>query len=217
MVLVQEKSKDFPAPPPTNVKEWRFGIPDQEFYQRTPEKGLITKMEVRVISLSKMNIHPESVVWDIGAGSGSVSIESALLAPQGKVIAMEKNSDDVALIRKNIEKFKTPHVDVIHGTAPDCLSLDLPSPNAVFIGGTAGNMFEILNICSGRLKSGGRIVINLITIENLAEAWSSLKKLQLKSDATVLQVSRSQPILEMNRFAALNPIFILTATKGENS
>lgn len=213
MILVKKVGEYTPKEPTASQKEWRFGISDLEFYQRTPEKGLITKSEVRVISLSKMNIRKDSVVWDIGAGSGSVSIESALLAPQGKVFAIEKNADDVILIQKNIEKFKTPNVQVVHGLAPECLSSITDHPDAVFIGGSAGNMFEILKVCAERLKPNGRVVVNVITVENLSEAWESLKKLGLKSEVTLLQVSRSQPILDMTRFSALNPIFVVTAKK----
>lgn len=213
MILVKKASEYIPTPTETGTKTWTFGIPDQEFHQRTPEKGLITKSELRVVSLSKMKIRKDSVVWDIGAGSGSVSVESALLAPEGKVFAVEKNADDGGLIQKNIEKFKTQNVTVIHGLAPEALVSIPDDPDAVFIGGTAGNMNEILRICAERLKPGGRIVINLITVENLAESWESLKKLGLKSEVVLFQVSRSQPILEMNRFAALNPVFVITAKK----
>jgi precorrin-6Y C5,15-methyltransferase (decarboxylating) len=201
----------------TKKKIWTLGISDLEFYQRTPEKGLITKSEVRVVSLSKMNIHKDSTVWDIGAGSGSVSIESALLAPQGKVFAIEKNAEDFNLIQKNIEKFKTSNVQAIHGLAPEALASISDNPDAVFVGGSAGSMFEILKVCSDRLKAGGRIVVNVITMENFSEAWESFKKLGMQAEVTLLQTSRSQPILDMTRLSALNPIFIINAKKGNPS
>lgn len=212
-VMILVKNAVEYAPKESSLKEWTLGIPDMEFYQRTPEKGLITKSEVRVLSLSKLGIRKDSVVWDIGAGSGSVSIESSLLAPQGRIFAVEKNAEDYALIQKNIEKFKTLNVQAIHGLAPDALGSIAPDPYAVFIGGSAGNMFEILEICAKRLRPDGRIVVNVITVENLAEAWNAFKKLGMKSEVTLFQVSRSQPILDMTRFASLNPIFILTAKK----
>ena len=211
MILVK-KAAEY-TPKENSPKEWTFGIPDLEFFQRTPEKGLITKSEVRVISLSKMAVRKNSTVWDIGAGSGSVSIESAMLAKEGNVFAIEKNAEDHALIRKNIEKFKTSNVQAINGLAPDALKSIPLDPDAVFIGGSAGSMFEILKICSERLKADGRIVVNVITMENLAQAWESFKKLGLKTEVSLFQVSRSQPILDMTRFASLNPIFIITAKK----
>ncbi len=206
----EEKSQD-KSLSHISAKGWTIGIPDREFFQRFPEKGLITKQEVRVISLSKMNIYKESVVWDIGAGSGSVSIECALIAKEGKIYAVEKNLEDYGLIQKNISKFNTLNVSAIHGLAPEALNTIPDDPDAVFIGGSSGNMFEILEICSKRLKKSGRIIVNVITIENLLEAWEAFKKLGFKSEATLLQVSRSQPILDITRFAALNPIWVLTA------
>lgn len=213
MILIKNIKEHSFTPETSHPKNWTIGIPDGEFYQRTPEKGLITKQEVRVVSLSKMNIFKNSITWDIGAGSGSVSIESALLAPEGKVYSVEKNQEDCALIQKNVEKFKTPNIEVIHSLAPECLKEIPEDPNAVFIGGSSGNMFEILQICEKRLKENGRVIVNVITIENLAEAWGSLKKLGFKSEVTHLQVSRSQPILNLTRFSALNPIWIITAWK----
>lgn len=211
MILVRKAAEHAPAE--TAPKEWTLGIADLEFHQRTPEKGLITKSEIRVLSLSKMALRKDSVVWDIGAGSGSVSIESALLAPQGRVFAIEKNAEDFTLIQKNIDKFKTSNVQAIHGLAPAALESIPLDPDAVFIGGSAGSMFEILKLCAGRLKPGGRIVVNVITVENLAEAWDAFKKLGMKAEVSLFQVSRSQPILDMARFAALNPIYIITAKK----
>ena len=212
MILIKNKKESSFTPSISSIsKNWTIGIPDGEFYQRTPEKGLITKQEVRVVSLAKMCLSKNSVIWDIGAGSGSVSIESALLADQGKVYAIEKNQEDCSLIQKNIEKFKTLNVQVIHSLAPECLDVIPEDPDSVFIRGSSGNMFEILQICSKRLKKEGRVIVNVITIENLAEAWESLKKLGFKSEVTHLQVSRSQPILNLTRFAALNPIWIITA------
>lgn len=211
MILVK-RTPEFAPEPSAGEKEWTLGIPDLEFYQRTPEKGLITKCEVRVLSLSKMCLQKNSVVWDIGAGSGSVSIESALMAPEGKVYAVEKNEVDFQLIQKNIEKFGAANVIAIHGTAPECLSSIPDDPDAVFVGGSAGSMHDILRVCAERLKEGGRIVVNVVTLENLAAAWDSLRKLKMKAETILIQVSRSQPILNMTRLAALNPVYIISAS-----
>ena len=203
------------APPPSllGARKWLLGISDSEFNQRTPEKGLITKCEVRVLSLAKLKLEPASVVWDIGAGSGSVSIEAALLARQGKVYAIEKNAEDYRLILKNIEKFQTANMQAIHAMAPDCLKEIGDSPDAVFIGGSSSSMGEIIAVCAQRLQPKGRLVANVATIENLFDAWQAIKKLGWRSEATLVNVSRSQPILELTRFAALNPVYILSAEK----
>ena len=92
---------------------WTLGIPDEEFYQRRPERGLLTKSEVRVIALSKLRLRPDSVVWDIGGGAGSVTIEAALLAPKGAVYVVERNDEDCENIRENIKKFGTGNVTLL--------------------------------------------------------------------------------------------------------
>jgi precorrin-6B C5,15-methyltransferase / cobalt-precorrin-6B C5,C15-methyltransferase len=181
-------------------KDWTFGIPEEAFYQRQPLKGLITKTEVRVISLSKMRIRPGQIVWDIGAGSGSVSIETALLG--AKVWAIEKNKEDCDVIRKNVEKFGTKDVTVVHGLAPAALA-DLPEPDAVFVGGSGGEMAEIVRLSQGRLKAGGRLVLNVATLENLINL----------GDVTLVQISRSRPILDLTRFEAQNPVFVISWEK----
>ncbi len=193
------------------VREWSFGIPDDAFHQRQPLKGLITKNEVRVISLSKMQIHPGDIVWDIGAGSGSVSIEAALLG--AKVWAIEKNQGDCDIIRKNIVQFgileKKGKIQVIHGRAPEALA-DLPAPDAVFIGGSGGEISEIVQLCQTHLKKGGRLVINLATLENVAALQNILGQ---SSAVTLVQINRSRPILNLTRFEALNPVFVISWEK----
>jgi len=186
---------------------WSFGMPDHIFHQRRPLKGLITKSEVRVISLSKMQIRPGDIVWDIGAGSGSVSIEAALLG--AKVWAIEKNAAEIGIIQKNIRQFGVKKITVIHGFAPDVL-LDLPDPDAVFIGGSAGKMQEIIQSCRLRLKAKGRLVINVATLENLATINTQSETV---FETTLVQISRSRPILNLNRLEALNPVFVLSWEK----
>ena len=194
-VLVLAKKAEAPA---FQRRDWTIGIPEEAFYQRQPLKGLITKTEVRVLSLAKMRLRPSNVVWDIGAGSGSVSIEAALLG--AKVWAIEKNKEDCEIIRRNIEKFDVPQVAVVHGTAPAALA-ELPAPDAVFIGGSGGEMSELVRLCRERLLPGGRLVANVATLENLAQAPSH--------DVTLVQISRTRPILNLHRFEAINPVFIV--------
>ncbi len=211
MILIQAEGGKEGQKPDTR-KGYTFGIPEEEFVYRKPKMGLITKTEVRVISLSKMRLAPDSIVWDIGAGSGSVSIESALLATRGKVYAIEKNEEDVGLIRQNIEKFGTENVVLLHTTAPEGLAAIDP-PNAVFIGGSGSKMQSILEVAWGRLHPGGSLVANLATIENLSEAYGYFKNRGIPVDITLVQIGRSSPILELTRFEALNPVYILHARK----
>lgn len=194
-----------------HIPTWSFGIEDEEFFQRKPEKGLITKKEVRVVSLSEMRLQANSVVWDIGAGSGSVSVESARLAKYGQVFAIEKNEADMENIEANRKKFRTDFT-AIHAKAPDGLA-DLPDPDAVFIGGSGGELKEVLQLCCSRLKAGGRIVVNAATLETLAQTQQTLKDEGFDVRITLLQTARSKPILNMTRFEGLNPVYVIVGEK----
>lgn len=191
---------------------WSFGIDDQEFSQRKPEKGLITKKEIRILSLSALQLKKDSTVWDIGTCTGSMAIEAARIATEGKVFAIEKNEQDLQNCLENQKKFRTDFT-VVHGKAPDHLD-QFADPDAVFIGGTAGNIDDIIDICCMRLRSNGRIVLNAVTIENLMHAIHRFKHNQMNVDITLAQLSKSKPILELTRFEALNPIYIITAMKN---
>lgn len=189
-----------------------FGIPDEEFQRRGG--GLITKMEVRAVSLAKMQLKEDSIVWDIGAGSGAVSIEAAFLARQGKVFAIEKDTEAVVVIKENIEKFGSHNITVIETLAPANLAM-LPPPTSVFIGGSGGHLMAILQITANRLKDSGRIVINAATLETLQEAIKGLKANGFISEVTLVNVARSQAILHLTRLEALNPVFIISGWRAK--
>ena len=193
-----------------------LGIPDEEFHQRRPKEGLITKQEVRAVSLAKMRLTDESVLWDIGAGSGAVSIEASFLVRKGRIYAIEKNDADIAIIKKNLQKFHVPNVEVVQAFAPDNLG-KLPEPTAVFIGGSGGRMEEILDFVSHRLKPGGCIVINIVALENLSAAVNALKVRGFLPDVTLVNIARSTSVMELTRFEALNPVFVVTASKKEGA
>ncbi|MDP5274176.1 precorrin-6y C5,15-methyltransferase (decarboxylating) subunit CbiE [Chengkuizengella axinellae] len=197
----------------TNSPMWTMGIPDAEFSQRKPDKGLITKKEVRVLSLMNMALTPTSIVWDIGTCTGSVGIEAARMARDGEVYAIEKNEKDLENCLENMKKFRVD-MTVQHNKAPEGLE-GFPDPDAIFIGGTGGEMKTLLNICCARLKQNGRIVLNAATVETLYEASQAFKEEGYKVEITLAQISRSKPILHMNRFDALNPIYIITASREE--
>ncbi len=189
-----------------------FGLEDLEYIQRSPEKGLITKQEARALSLAKLRLKPDAMVWDIGAGSGSVGLECARLAPHGHVWAIEKNEGDAANARANAERFRVGNYTLCEGKAPARLD-SWPDPDAVFIGGSGGELAELIRLILTRLKPGGRLVMNFVTIENLAVATATLKESGAAWDVVQLQASRSQPILDMHRLAAQNPVWIVTASK----
>ena len=189
-----------------------FGLEDLEYIQRAPEKGLITKQEARVLSLAKLRLTPDSIVWDIGAGSGSVGLECARLAALGHVWAIEKNEGDAANARANTAKFRIGNYTLCEGKAPALLDT-WPDPDAVFIGGSGGELAVLIRLILGRLKPGGRLVMNFVTLENLATATAALKETGAIWAVVQLQASRSQPILDMHRMAAQNPVWIVTASK----
>ncbi len=203
-VVLVERQPDVRAP--------AFGLDDIEYIQRAPEKGLITKQEARALSLAKLRLAPDAIVWDIGAGSGSVGLECARLAPHGHVWAIEKNEGDAANARANAERFRIGNYTLCAGKAPALLDT-WPDPDAVFIGGSGGELGELIRLIIGRLKPGGRLVMNFVTLENLATATTTLKDIGADWDVVQLQASRSQPILDMHRMAAQNPVWIVTANK----
>jgi precorrin-6Y C5,15-methyltransferase (decarboxylating) len=197
------------------MKRLTIGLPDEAFLQRKPEKGLITKSEIRALSVARLAPGPGEVIWDIGTATGSVAIEAGMfVGPQGKVFALEKNAEDVEIARQNVTKFQLGHViEVIFGRAPQALAQIELDPHAVFVGGSGGEMAEVIKTSWARLRPDGRLVINAITLDNLSSALGALKELEIKFDVTLVQISRSKPILDLLRFEALNPIFIISALK----
>ncbi|MDR6999771.1 precorrin-6y C5,15-methyltransferase (decarboxylating) subunit CbiE [Neobacillus niacini] len=193
--------------------QWSIGINDEEFFQRKPDKGLITKKEIRTLSISALHLKEDSIVWDIGTCTGSVAIEAAKIAREGQIFAIEKNEGDLENCKQNLVKFRVD-ATLFQGKAPEGLDTFL-DPDAVFIGGTAGGMGEILDICCSRLRADGHIVLNAVTIENLSEAMSAFKERGFDTAITLAQISRSKPILNLTRFDALNPIYIIEAWRQE--
>ncbi len=191
-----------------------FGLDDACYAQRKPDKGLITKREVRAVSLARLQLHADSIVWDIGAGSGSVGLEAARLCCSGYVYAIEKNPADFAIVQQNRENMAITNYRVQHGKAPERLDT-WPNPDAVFLGGSGGELAELIRLCLSRLKVGGWLVMNFVTLENLTQATQTLKEENAQWDVTQLQASRSQPILHMHRMAAENPVWIVCAQAAE--
>lgn len=189
-----------------------FGLEDSAFVQRKPEKGLITKREVRAVSLARMQLRADSVVWDIGAGSGSVGLEAARLCPLGHVYAIEKNVEDAANAAENQRLLGAANYTLVHNKAPLGME-NWPAPHAVFIGGSGGELAELIELIMQRLHESGWLVMNFVTFENLNTALAKLDALGAVWDVTQLQASRSQPILHMHRLSAENPVWIVSAQR----
>jgi precorrin-6Y C5,15-methyltransferase (decarboxylating) len=211
-VLIVRRVK---APAPQQA--YAIGLPEEAFAQRKPEKGLITKTEVRVLSLSKLRVFPGACVWDIGAATGSVAVEAARLSGSGPVWAFEKNAEDCDNVRENVARFGVPTVRVVHGAAPEVLVQAKDDPDCVFIGGTSGKMAAILDACQARLKPGGTIVLNAVTLENNADAVAWFSQSGLDWGFLQVQVSRGKaiktPTESLHRLDALNPVHIYWGTK----
>ncbi len=189
-----------------------FGNPDEVFAQSQPKRELITQAEVRCIALAQLDVRPTSIVWDIGAGCGSVSIEAAQLASQGTVYAIEPDPGDLALIAANTESFGVPNVKAVPGRAPEALA-DLPEPDAVFVGGTGRQVEPVLIAAYHRLAPGGRLAVNVTAIDSLASAHKTLKELAGEVALWNIAVCRGIEQMERVRFQAVNPTFLLAVTK----
>ena len=193
---------------------WNFktpGIPD-DIFERS-ENVPITKEEVRTIQISKARLCPGYIVYDIGCGSGSISIEAAIQVETGKVIAIDYDTNAIELTKKNIEKFGLNNISVILGNAKEKI-LDLDQADAIFIGGTGGDTEEIVKLCQNKLKSGGRIVIGIILIETLYSVLQTIEKLQFDSvDITQITISKSRKTSKGTMMLARNPVTIISATK----
>ena len=192
-----------------------FGFDDTEYAQRQPRGdqagGLLTKIEARAVSLAKLRLTAGAIVWDIGAGAGTVGLEAAGLCADGHVYAIEKNAADANNARANAQRFGVFNYTLAEGKAPDFLD-GWPDPDAVFIGGSGGELATLISLCLRRLHPGGRLVMNFVTLENLATAAAVLTAAGAAWEVTQLSAARSQPILDMHRLAAQNPVWIVAAT-----
>lgn len=189
-----------------------IGLPDSSFLSFSDRPSLITKKEVRLAILGELALQPEQIVWDIGAGTGSVSIEIARLCPTSQIFAIEKTSMGSSLITQNSQRFQLNNLKSINGKAPEVLC-NLPDCDRIFIGGSGGNLVDILQICSHKLTVRGLIVMAFATIEYQLQAINWLSNHNWQYRLLQLQISRSTPISNLTRLTPLNPVTIITAGK----
>ncbi len=181
------------------------GFPDNAFLRGDVP---MTKQEVRAAALAKLAAEPADTLWDVGAGTGSVSVELALAAPEGQTFAVECKPEACGLIRANREKFSAWNLQLIAGRAPDALR-ELPPPDGVFIGGTQGGMAEIVDIILQK-NANARICVTAIALETLSAAVAALTEHGLSAHVTQIAVSRSKPAGKLHLLTANNPIFLIT-------
>ena len=189
-----------------------LGIEDEEFIRG---KVPMTKKEIRILTLAGAKIKSADIVCDIGAGTGSLSVEAALLARDGHVYAVERKREAVELIRQNAAKFGAENITIIESEAPQGLEQLPQSLDAAMIGGTGSHLEEILDFLDARLKPGGTIVINCITVQTLA---SSLAYMRKKSgyiyDTVQVQVNRLKKVGSYDMAEAINPVYIISCHKA---
>lgn len=189
----------------------KLGLPDAAFVRG---KVPMTKQEIRILTLVKAQIGPRDIVYDIGAGTGSLSIEAARLAPEGHVYAVERKEEAIRLIEANSERFGLENLSVIEAEAPAGLE-NLPLADAVLIGGSGGHLASILDCVAGKMREGGRLVLNCITVQTLAAALDYLHAHEAvyRYEAIQVQVSRLRRVGPYDMADAQNPVYIITCTK----
>ncbi len=189
----------------------KLGLPDAAFVRG---KVPMTKQEIRILTLVKAQIGPRDIVYDIGAGTGSLSIEAARLAPEGHVYAVERKEEAIRLIEANGERFGLENLSVIEAEAPAGLE-NLPLADAVLIGGSGGHLAAILDCVAEKLREGGRLVLNCITVQTLAAALDYLHAHEAvyRYEAIQVQVSRLRRVGPYDMADAQNPVYIITCTK----
>lgn len=188
------------------------GIPDNLFLRG---KVPMTKEEIRTVTLAKGRIGLKSVVYDIGSGTGSLTVEAALLAREGQVFALEREEEGVKLTKTNVQRFGLENVQVIQAEAPQGMA-ELPPARCIFIGGSGGKLEEILQVCQEKLAPGGRLVLNAITLETL---WQAVQFMEANGFAEVetvsLTVARLNKVGRSHMWNGLNPVYIICGTKPE--
>jgi precorrin-6Y C5,15-methyltransferase (decarboxylating) len=187
----------------------RLGAPDDEFEH---DRGVITKSEVRAVALAKLQLEAGQVLWDLGAGSGSIGIEAALFLGRGKIVAVEKNPRRVEQIKANAGRFGVRNLRVVPAELPEGLAR-LPQPDRIFIGGGGRNLPAIVSTAARRLKPDGIVVINAVLLQNVHDAAAALRKLGFATEIVQVQIHRSEPMPWSERLEALNPVWIITGMR----
>lgn len=210
MILVRKPGA--PDRPTESVGLRLFGNPEEAFLQSKPKQGLLTPAEVRAVALAELDLGPRSIIWDVGAGSGSVSIEAARIAAEGTTYAIEMDAEDHYLIQENATRFAVPNVVAVLGRAPDAWA-DLPDPHAVFLQGIDREISRLIELAAQRLRPQGRLVASVGSIENLSDVHRTMRSLSSQVKVWMVNIARGRDQLERVRFEALSPTFLLALVK----
>ncbi len=196
----------FENPSPGKIR-MGFGIRDEEFLRgRVP----MTREEIRVLVQAKLRLCEDSILWDVGAGTGSVSIEAALQCRKGEVYAVERKQEAVELLRKNRERFRTGNLTVIEGEAPDCL-INLPAPSHVFVGGSGGKLLSVIE--AARLANPSvRLVLTALTLQTLTKIEEIRCRFPEYGQMEILhvQIAKNRALGSYEMMHPENPIYIVS-------
>ena len=211
-VMILVRKPHVPDRPSESIGRRLFGNPDEAFLQSRPKRGLLTPAEIRAMALAEMDLGPASVVWDIGAGSGSVAIEAAQIAGAGAVYAIEMDPDDHQLIVENAKRFRVANLVPVLGRAPEAWR-DLPDPDAVFVGGSGRGISRLVDAAYERLRVGGRLVATMDSIDNIADTHRQLHRHGSAVKVWMLHFARGTYQMDRVRFESLNPTFMVSVVK----
>jgi precorrin-6Y C5,15-methyltransferase (decarboxylating) len=175
--------------------------------------GQMTRQEVRAISVACLGVRSATVIWDVGAGSGAMSIEMAYANSIAKIFAIERDPDQRLCVQANIERTGVASIVVVEGEAPEALG-KLPDPQAIFIGGTGGRLIEVLDRCWARLAQGGRLVANLVVLGHLSTFLAWCTKAGVIPEVLLVHLSRGVPIVGSLRLDPFSPVFVVKVCKG---
>lgn len=210
------RSKEFKGLSIMIVEREEVDIKDKELHFIKDDELIrgncpMTKEEIRILSIAKLNLREDSYVLDVGAGTGSISVQAAKFCPVGKVVAIEKDEDAIDTIKKNVTKFKLNKLELIEGEAMEVINSINYSFDSIFIGGSGGNIEDIIKEYGKKLLPGGKMILNFITINNLYKAMDALKKLGYKVSCTQVSISKTKG--ESYMLFGNNPIFIIEGEK----
>lgn len=205
-LVVLKRSPQAAASPPRPLF---LGMPDEQFDH---QNGLITKAEVRVLALSRLQLRPRDILWDLGAGSGSLAVEAAVFIRSGLIFAVEQNPERIQQIRRNAARFGVSNLSAVQAVLPEGLE-PLPDPDRIFIGGGGRNLGAIIRQAASRLKPGGRMVVNTVLLDTIQSAVAAMQQLGWEADLVQAQISRSQRMPWSLRMTAHNPVWIVSGAK----
>ena len=211
-VMILVRKPEVPDRPSEMIGRRLFGNPDEAFLQTKPKRGLLTPSEIRAMALAEMDLGPASVVWDIGAGSGSVAVEAAQIASDGTVYAIEMDPEDHQLIIQNAKRFGVANLVPVLGRAPEAWE-SLPQPDSVFVGGSGRGISRLVDAAYRKLREGGRLVATMGSIDNVAEVQRLLRRHCPHVKVWMVNLARGYHQMDRIRFESLNPTFLVAVVK----